>query len=1092
MKTRIKARLLIVLVLALGLALPLAQSTAAQGPLPDKPKPANLESLNPAGKPPARQAMHAGQSRPRAASSSGGSAGQPLARPASLKSRLFLHTESPESQAASPSGRAGAPGVSAAATLGQPGTAYRYVRTFGETEMAYYEDGTHLANPFGVGIDGLDNLWVGEIYGARAMQYDTADGGFITSLGTAGLIGSVDDTHFYGVADVAVDGDGDTWVVDSSPARVVEYDGVTGEYLGQLGNTWDSGAGADQLNDPQSIAFDSWGYIHVSDAGNNRIQVFAPDGTYYGTLDVDSSPGTDFYDFDSPRHIAIDAYDYLYVADAGHHRVQIYYTGDYSYVGTLGVMDEAGSGDDYLDWPMGAAADDYYIYVADFNNNRVQVFNAYTLEYLGTMGGVAGSGAYQFDSPSDVAVDSAGNLYVADQGNMRVQEFDGDGYYVRTFGTTGVPYLTDAYHYNEPYGVAVDAAGNIAIVEDEQRGHRLIKLAGGGTEVFTRGEAGIGGSDNAHFEEPRAVAFDSSGRIYVADSGNNRVQIFSSGGTYQATLGSGPGTGNYQFDFPAGIAIGPNGYIYVADANNNRVQIYNSSRTYVATIGQTGVEGTDNAHLDWPGGVAVDGSGAIYVADISNERVQKFNSSRAWVMTLGTPGQKGGDFGHFDAPSDVAVDAAGRIYVADRFNNRVQVFSASGAYLTTIGNMRGTATGRLAEPTGVEVDGSGTVYVADHHNQRVQKFALGVRGWQPSNLNGFGSRQNTDVLSLASFGGALYAGTYNPYSGNGAQLWRFGSSWAAVMIDGFGSADNVGIDDMIEFGGNLYASTWNETGGEIWRSGNGSSWTRVVDQGFGDGTNGELFSFAVFSDTLYASTWSYTSTHGAEIWRSSTGNSGDWTQAAGNGFDDNTANQAVTALAAFNGHLYAGTANMDWDTGTSGGGEVWRTGDGTTWTPVNTGGFGSTTNVAISALAEFDGRLYASTNADAAGDDVWRCQVCDGSDWESVMTDGFGDGGASDPSALEVFEGQLHLILGNYTTGLQIWRSDTGDPGDWEQVGFAGLGDSNNRAPYWNNSVAVFNDDLYLGTINEANGGEVWRSLILDQSVYLPALLINR
>jgi hypothetical protein len=261
-----KARLLIVFVLTLGLALPLAQSAAAQGPLPDKPKPVNP---SPTGTPLERRATHDSQPLPRAASSSGGSAGHSLDRQAPRTSQPFLH-------AASSSGGAGTQGVNAAITPGLPGTAYRYVRTFGVTETAYYEDGTHLAYPFGVGVDGADNLWVGEILGARAMQYDTSDGSFLMSLGTAGLIGMADDTHFYGVADVATDGD--VWVVDRDPARVVEYDGISGDYLGQLGVTWESGTDTGHFSSPQSVAFDGWGWIHVSDADNQRIQVFNSSG----------------------------------------------------------------------------------------------------------------------------------------------------------------------------------------------------------------------------------------------------------------------------------------------------------------------------------------------------------------------------------------------------------------------------------------------------------------------------------------------------------------------------------------------------------------------------------------------------------------------------------------------------------------------------------------------------------------------------------------------------------------------------------------------------------------------------------------------
>jgi hypothetical protein len=1041
-----KTRLFIVFVLVIGLALLLAWNAAAQGPEPSGHRPPAY--------PPRRGA---------------GVDGQPVSRSA-------------------PTGGAAAQGVSAAVTLGSPGLSFRYVRTFGVTEVAYLADFAHLDYPYGVGADSAGNVWAAEINGARATKY-TAGGSFLMSLGTAGLIGRADDTHFYSVADVAVDGGGNVWVVDQDPDRVVKYDS-SGAYQSQLGVTWESGTDNGHLNDPKSVAFDSVGNVYVCDAGNQRIQMFDSGGTYITTIGETGVAGSDNAHFDTPRHIAIDSADNLYVADAANHRVQIF-DSSHAYLATIGVAGEYGSDNNHFDWPMGVAVDSSKIYVADFYNHRVQIFNRTTRAYQNTIGtGTAGTGNTQFNLPSDVAVDASGNLYVADQLNFRVQKFNSSRAYVATIGTTGVPYLTDAYHYNEPFGVAVDAAGSVAIVEDEGRGNRLIKLNSGGTALFALGQAGIGGNDNAHFEEPRAVAFDSSGRIYVADSSNNRVQIFSSGGVYQATLGTGWGSGNYQFDYPTGIAVGTNGYIYVSDAGNHRVQIYNSSRTYVATLGQTGVSGTDTAHFNWPEGVAVDGSGAIYVADANNQRVQKFNSSRAWQMALGTTGEWGSDFDHFSEPSDVAVDAGGRIYVADRYNQRVQVFSSAGAYLTTIDGSWGTNTGQMREPTGVDVDSAGNVYVADHHNQRVQKFAPGVPGWAQTNLNGFGDGQNSLVLALAPFNNQLYAGSYNA---NGAQLWRTGSPWTAVMTNGFGIAANVGIDHLVEFKSNLYAGTWADAvnGGEVWRSGNGLNWTQVISRGFGDPTNGEVYRFAVFSDTLYAGTWSYTTTHGTEVWRSGTGDSGDWTRVVSNGFDGNPANVAVTAMAVFSDHLYAGTENWNSDTQTSSGAEIWRTGDGSAWTQLNTGGFGSIGNTTISALAGFNGHLYASTtHASGAGAQVWRCQVCGGGDWEQVVDNGFGNSDTSYLSALEVFAGRLYFVVGNSTTGMEAWRSATGDSGDWEQVGFAGLGDSNNRAPYWDNSVTVFNDTLLVGALNYANGGEVWA--YLDKQVYLPLILKNQ
>jgi hypothetical protein len=229
------------------------------------------------------------------------------------------------------------------------------------------------------------------------------------------------------------------------------------------------------------------------------------------------------------------------------------------------------------------------------------------------------------------------------------------------------------------------------------------------------------------------------------------------------------------------------------------------------------------------------------------------------------------------------VDALRRIYVADMYNNRIQVFDSNGAYLTTIGGDWGSNTDRLRNPFGLDVDSAGNIYVADSDNSHIQKFAPGVPGWQQVNINGFGHPRVLGVLALAPFKGYLYAGV-DSRSGDSDRLWRMrdGEPWTAVITQSFGLPYNYGVDHLIEFNDQLYAGTanwnwnvWDTEGGEIWRSSDGLGWTSMISQGFGDPTNGEVFRFAVFSDTLYASTWSYTTPHGTEIWRSSTGNAGD-------------------------------------------------------------------------------------------------------------------------------------------------------------------------------------------------------------------------
>lgn len=974
----------------------------------------------------------------------------------------------------------------AAVAPGQPGLSFRYVQTLGATEVAYFEDTTHINYPYGVGTDGT-NVWIADSNGLRALKYSST-GAFIKQIGKAGFRnGAGTNIDLDWIADVAVDGSGNIWVVDGSVQHVVKFDS-SGNYVSKLGKSWSSGSANDRFNNPRGVAIDSAGNIYVSDRNNHRIQVFDSSGVYSTTMGVTGSPGSTNDRFNRPLHIAIDSDDNLYVADANNHRIQIF-DSSHAWIATIGTG-SAGSGANQFDQPLGVYVDASKIYVADRWNHRVQIFDRATRAYQNTIGaGSPGTGNNRFNGPSDVAVDSAGNIYVADEFNSRVQQFNSSLVYQRTYGTTGIPYLTDNYHYHQPTGVAVASDGSIYLTEN--RGCRLLKLNASGAWQWTVGEAGVTGEDNAHLNEPNDVDLDSSGRVYVADTWNNRVQMFNPDGSYFASLGTGYGTGNYQFNGANGIAVDSAGNIYVADVYNHRVQIYDSSRNYVATLGTTGAPDADNAHFDTPHDVAVDSAGNIYVADNSNHRVQVFNSSRAYVRTIGVTGVSGDDFGHLRNPTAVAVDAVGRIYVADGWGNRVQVFDNSGGYLTTIGGSWGKNTGQMRQTEGLAFDRAGNLYVAEVLNHRFQKFAPGVPGWLQTNINGFGDWRNYYVTTLAVFDGQLYAGTRNT-SGKGAQMWRTsdGSAWTAVITNGFGITRNVAIDHLIEFKSNLYAGTWADTvnGGEVWRSstGNSNDWTRVVSQGFGDTTNGEVFHFGVFSDTLYAATWSYTSTHGGEIWRSDTGDSGDWTRVITNGFGD-AANSAALTFEVFNGYLYAGTYNWNTAAMTSTGGEVWRTDDGLAWTQVNTAGFGSVNNDTVYALAAFKGNLYASTSYSGAGVQVWRCQVCDNSDWTQVVDSGWGNSNRRGASALKVFDDRLYLVVGNPVTGMEVWR--TSDGTYWEQVGFGGFGDSNNNYPYYDNMVAVFNNRLYIGTDNSANGGEVW--LYLHRQVYLPVVLRN-
>lgn len=972
--------------------------------------------------------------------------------------------------------------------IGQPGLSFRYAQTLGTTGMPYFDDTTHINYPWGVGAAG-NAVWIGEHFGMRALKF-TSDGAFVSSIGQAG-IGGNQGYSISEINDVAVDAAGNTWLADTYE-RVLKFDS-NGAYVSTLGTGW--GAGNQQFQYAVSVAFDSAGNIYVSDGtswwgssdpGNHRIQVFDSNGVYRNTIGATGVIGTGNNRFHGPRHIAIYG-NTLYVADSGNHRVQLFDIANPmapAYVATIGVTGQAGSDNGHLGSPSGIAVDANYIYVADTWHNRVQIFNRTTRAYVATIGGAQGAGDNQFFEPSDVAVDAAGNIYVADFVNTRVQQFNSSRVYVRTYGTTGVPYLTDGYHYNSPTGVAAAGDGSLYITEDS--GQRLIKLNAAGQLEWTVGVAGVKGDwndANDRLNNPADVALDAAGRVLVADRWNGRVQIFNADGSYYGTMAQ-PVSGGRGFNCPSGVGVAPNGDISVADACAHVVDIFDRHWRHLGALGTVDQAGADNAHFDEPEDVAVDSRGFIYVADKNNQRVQVFDANRAYVRTIGVTGENGSDFDHLGGPDGLFVDSAGRLFVADSWNNRIQVFDANGAYLATIGGSWGVRTGQFKGPSGVAVASNGDVFVADTYNHRLQKFASGVPGWVQTNVNGFGDRDNVVTHPLQSFGAQLYAGVYN-WSSDDPQIWRMSpaGAWTAMMTNGFGDSSNMDITRLAEFNGQIYAGTENwvcddpnctsshSTGGQVWRSSDGSAWSQVVATGFGDPANFVVIPLTVFGGQLYAGVYNWdvvaNTTAGAQVWRSGTGNAGAWTRVATAGFDGDTDNQGAHSAAVHGGYLYVGTLNaVD-------GAEIFRSADGTTWQQVNASGFGDTGNYRIGKLAAFGGYLYAATDHFSGGGvQIWRCHTCDGSDWARVVDNGFGNPETRSSAALLVFGGQLYGAFRNLETGVEVRR--TPDGVYWTEVATAGFGNSNN---YWAD-LAVFNNHLVAGTNNGAHGGQVWRKTV--------------
>jgi Bacterial Ig-like domain (group 3)/NHL repeat len=308
--------------------------------------------------------------------------------------------------------------------------------------------------------------------------------------------------------------------------------------------------------------------------------------------------------------------------------------------------------------------------------------------------------------------------------------------YQSTLGATGNP-GSDNAHFDNPVAGGVDTANGHFFVADTTNHRVQVFDTTSLAVVATIGVSGIHGGDNTHLNLPGNVAVDpASGRIFVADTGNHRVQVFDAASfAYVATLGATgtPGSDNGHFDRPASVGLNPAGQLYVTDAGNQRVQIFGTpGLAYVGTLGATGVPGADNAHFDQPADAQLDPTtDQILVADTGNARVQIFDAgSFSYVATLGVTGAVGSDSGHFAAPGNIAFDSLSNlVLVTDGGGNaRVQVFDAmTYAYVETLGSTAssGSGNGQFAAPQGVAIDRlHARAFVGDGRNDRVQVFAV--------------------------------------------------------------------------------------------------------------------------------------------------------------------------------------------------------------------------------------------------------------------------------------------------------------------------------------------------------------------------------
>jgi uncharacterized repeat protein (TIGR01451 family) len=430
------------------------------------------------------------------------------------------------------------------------------------------------------------------------------------------------------------------------------------------------------------------------------------------------------------------------------------------YTGDLGPATSATLSD-----PEGLAIDSAgNLYIADTGNNCVR-----RVYPNGTILTIAGTGAYgysgdgaaassaTFANPAGVAVDTAGNVYIADSGNHAIRKISGSGI-ITTIAGNGIPgYSGDGGaaingELDNPTGVAVDSFHNVYIADMYNCVIREITASG---EIVTfagnriPGYLGDGSrATAAELAYPSDVAVDGSGNVYIADSQNSAIRKVSTAGVIGTVAGN--GTAGYagdnasatlaELNFPSGVAVTSSGTLYIADSDNSRVRQVTSSGTITTVAGNGAYTGSGNAALVNPSGVALDSGGNLYIADEGTNTIRKL-SPAGTISTIGGSGVYGysGDgaaavTARFAYPAGVAVDTSGNVYVVDSYNSRVRKIATNGMVTTVAGNGRrgysgngSTATNaELNFPQGIAVDGAGNLYIADTNNSCIRKVSGGI------------------------------------------------------------------------------------------------------------------------------------------------------------------------------------------------------------------------------------------------------------------------------------------------------------------------------------------------------------------------------